>query len=118
MTEIERFEDKVVIVTESGCWIWVACSDKDGYGKFQHEGKSIQAHRASYLIYKGEIPKGKLVCHSCDITSCVNPEHLFLGSHKDNIVDSVLKGRHSSLNQNGENGPNAKLTKEQADEIR
>ncbi|MEN6512251.1 MAG: HNH endonuclease [Chloroherpetonaceae bacterium] len=79
---------------ENGCWIWKAQIFPTGYGSFYLNGKSILAHRASYLLFKGEIPNGMCICHKCDNPSCVNPDHLFLGTHKDNALDRSSKGRH------------------------
>ena len=96
MTLKERFEDKFTPVTESGCWIWTATSDKR-YGSFYtgdpDQPKMERAHRVSYKLYKGNIPEGILVCHECDVTLCVNPDHLFLGTHTDNMRDMANKGR-------------------------
>lgn len=92
MTIKDRFENKVN-KTDS-CWIWQGAIIKSrGYGSFRI-GKDIKrAHVASFLIYNGEIQKGMCVCHSCDNPSCVNPEHLWLGTHDDNMKDMVKKGR-------------------------
>lgn len=77
-----------------GCWIWtggVACSH--GYGAINVGGKPRLCHRFSYEIHYGSIPEGKFVLHKCDNTMCVKPDHLFLGSHLDNMLDKTLKGR-------------------------
>ena len=96
MTLIERFENKFE-KHASGCWLWVAGKYPTGYGMFHLTPKRgvspTNAHRASWLLYRGPIPQGKQVCHHCDIHACVNPEHLFLGTQKDNIQDMIAKGR-------------------------
>lgn len=91
-----RFWDKV-IKTEN-CWVWIGNRNNYGYG-IQALGKGNQralAHRTSYEMHKGPIPEGKHVCHTCDHTWCVNPEHLFTGTRSDNMTDCVNKGRHVS----------------------
>ena len=89
-----RFYKKIKIV-ESGCWEWQAAryNNKHMYGSFSYNGKKTLAHRASYVIYNGDIPNGLLVCHTCDNEKCVNPNHLFLGTQKDNMQDMISKNR-------------------------
>jgi hypothetical protein len=79
----------------SGCWIWNSKNPelyRYGLGA-RLNGKQMGAHRLSYLLHHGEIPNGMLVCHRCDVGMCVNPDHLFLGSGKDNMLDAKNKGR-------------------------
>lgn len=87
----------------SGCWEWTGSKDKDGYGKFSLNG-DMRAHRASYVLFIGKLKNGLFVCHSCDNPSCVNPEHLWQGTPKDNITDMYKKKRHpfSLLNKKNE----------------
>lgn len=81
-------------IAEGACWIWQGAKNKKGYGFTSLPGgKKITAHRASYIVFRGEIPTGMLVCHKCDNPSCVNPDHLFLGTAQDNTSDMIKKGR-------------------------
>jgi hypothetical protein len=92
-----------ILKTES-CWLWQKGKTHDGYGRIQIDAKSEMTHRLSYLLYKGPITAA-CVCHRCDMPACVNPDHLFLGSHKDNQQDSVAKKRHrNSLKTHCVNG--------------
>lgn len=84
---------KKTIIDSNGCWIWQGAKDPDGYGRACYNNKTPPAHRLSYLFYKGNIPEGMCVCHSCDTRDCVNPDHLWLGTHDDNMLDMKLKGR-------------------------
>ena len=96
MNAILRFESK--IIKSNSCWIWSASKDKKGYGNFRNI-KMERAHRFSYETYKGPIPEDMYVCHSCDVPSCVNPDHLWLGTAKDNSQDRDKKGRHNCGNK-------------------
>jgi len=89
----ERLLEK--IKKNGDCWEWQGFIAKmpSGYGYVTYEGKSKLVHRVSYIVFKGEIPKGKLVCHTCDNRRCINPDHLWLGTHKDNAQDAFKKGR-------------------------
>jgi hypothetical protein len=77
----------------AGCWEWAGCRHLNGYGVIGHNYKTYLAHRVSYEISFGIIPEGMLVCHKCDNRSCVNPDHLFIGSYHDNVIDMISKGR-------------------------
>ena len=80
------------------------------YGVFWINGRDMPAHRVSYSLYKGNIPKGLCVLHKCDVPACVNPNHLFLGTLQDNVADMISKNRQRSLK--GEDHPNSKLKNE------
>ena len=75
------------------CWLWTGSVRRGGYGGSSFKGKVISSHRLSYILFKGEIPEGKLVCHTCDNPPCVKPSHLWIGTVKDNSIDMVTKGR-------------------------
>ncbi len=91
MDSLSRFMDKIS-VDANGCYLWQSTIKKDGYGQFWM-GKSLPAHRASYLLFKGEIPEGKIVCHTCDVKHCVNPHHIYAGTYFDNAADKENRGR-------------------------
>jgi len=88
-----RFLTKFRIDAESGCWFWEATIDRHGYGLVWNGTKQAFAHRRSYELVVGKIPDGLCVCHSCDEPSCVNPEHLWVGTQADNMHDMAEKGR-------------------------
>ncbi len=92
---------------EECCWTWTGSLGKWGYGHFRVDSKTMLAHRVSWMLHNGEIPNGLFVCHHCDNPKCVNPEHLFLGTHQDNIDDMMSKGRYVS----GVKGKNWKVNK-------
>lgn len=107
-------EPRIQAIGESGCWIWTGTSTSLGYGELRLNKKRHYAHRFSYQIHKGQIPDGLVVRHQCDIPACVNPEHLKLGTQRQNVIDSVVRGR-ANRPKGARNG-SAKLTPEQVRE--
>jgi len=112
----KRFFNKVK--KTKNCWFWIGATNKkeDGYGLLWIKRKRNLAHRISWKIHNGFIPKNKLVLHKCDIKLCVNPKHLFIGSQKDNMEDMFKKHRNAIFV--GEDNKNHKLTDKQVKEIR
>jgi len=96
----KRFWSKVD-QAEEGCWLWQGTMLKQGYGCFKIAGKMYKAHRVAYLYTKGTIPAGLILCHSCDTPQCVRPDHLFPGTHKDNMQDAKNKGRMATGDRSG-----------------
>jgi len=93
MSFLDRFLNKVELIPFTDCWFWIGSKHSSkGYGSFRLK-KPIKAHRASWILYKGEIPENLHVLHKCDNPLCVNPDHLFLGTNADNVKDKVAKKR-------------------------
>ena len=114
MDVVSRFERKNVEVPWSGCWIWIGAVSTDRKGKmrptFWVSGRWFIGSRWAYETFRGPIPAGQLVCHSCDVGLCVNPDHLWLGTQRDNIQDMLHKKRGVYRPLRGAANPNAKLS--------
>ena len=114
---IERFWSRVdKSQGPKECWIWSRCIGTGGYGRAVFEGKHQLAHRVAWQTAFGPIPERKHVLHRCDNPLCVNPKHLWIGSHKDNMEDRDAKGRQSFTK--GKDHGNAKLSDEDVKNIR
>lgn len=113
-----RFWDSVIIKSPDECWEW---RSKAGTGKrayTSHNGKAWSASRLSWYLTNGEIPEGMCVCHKCDNPPCVNPSHLFLGTHQENVDDRERKGRNKLPGSKGEEHGLHKLTRDEVYAIR
>lgn len=112
----KRFYQKFDKGNASDCWEWKASIAGIGYGQIKLTGQRRQAyaHRVAYILENGDIPENMIVCHRCDNPKCVNPDHLFLGTQKDNMLDMKQKNRQT----NGEKNARAKLTDQDVREIR
>ena len=105
------FNERYHTDPDTGCWLWVGGTNTSGHGTWAAHGEKT-AHRASWVLHNGAVPAGKHVLHRCDRPNCVNPDHLFLGTHQDNMADLRAKGR--AYGAQGEANYGAKITEEQA----
>lgn len=92
--KIDWIQSRVMIDPNSGCWLWTGATSGGGYGFVSRNGRRIAAHRLSYQIVNGPIADGLFICHKCDTPPCVRPDHLFAGTHTENMLDSSAKRRH------------------------
>ena len=93
----DRFDDCYIPEPNSGCWLWLRSLRTNGYGQIWTGSIYMRAHRFSWERARSPLKSGECVLHSCDVRSCVNPDHLFVGTKKDNAIDMVRKGRQTHL---------------------
>lgn len=113
-SEILARIQKYTKINESGCWIWQMGLSRSGYGETSIKGKKKRVHRVVHELYTGKVPENLHVCHTCDTTSCVNPEHLYVGTHQRNVDDKLERDRQPR----GEEIKLAKLTEKDILKIR
>lgn len=110
VTVLQRFMSYVAFGA-SDCWFWYGSTDNLGYGRMKALDET-KAHRLSWVLHNGPVPDGMHVLHSCDVRNCVNPAHLSLGTHAENMRDMAVKGRVVNADVTGEKNPMAKLNRE------
>lgn len=111
---LDKFLQRVKKNTK--CWIWMGVVHPGGYGQFWYKNAWMYAHRVSYILFIGNIPKNMCVLHTCDVPRCINPKHLWLGTRTDNNRDRAKKGRSFCLR--GSLNGNSRLTTKQVKTIR
>jgi len=112
-----RLERNCIPEPNTGCWLWTGVVSPNGYGTTNvggRHGNTRGAHQAAWQAWRGEIPAGKFVCHHCDVKICINPEHLYLGTPKENYADAIARDRIAR----GANRNNARFSDDEVQEIR
>jgi hypothetical protein len=116
---LEYFFERSIPEPNSGCWLWEGALYWNGYAALNIRGRVVRAHRACLKLRLPDLARGIDACHSCDVRSCVNPDHIFAGTRRDNMQDCKRKGRfHFLVNLPGEACRNSKLTNEEVLAIR
>ena len=120
LTTNERFFQNID-KQDNGCWIWIGCraksTEKMIYGRFYMNGKTYYAHRVSWILHNGKIPDKLQINHECDVPLCVNPEHLYPGTQKENVRDCIERGRCGDKRCFGSKNGRSKLNCEIAENI-
>ncbi len=113
---LARFEKKYISEPNTGCWLWIGGCTGRGYGTMHltNPRRMVGAHVVSYMLFRGDVPTGLDVRHTCDVVCCVNPEHLVLGTRKQNMADAKARGRHAHGSRCGQ----AKITEQDVINIR
>lgn len=114
---MDRFWEKVDRGDPDECWEWKAATDNNGYGRFWFDGENRPSHQVSWEISYGD-RNGEHILHTCDNKICVNPNHLYLGTPHDNLVDAYERGQKDPVMLRGEDNPRSKLTREEVQDIR
>ena len=119
MTTIETLKSRCEMIPWDGCWIWMN-AQSHGYGHVKRDGKGVLSHRLMYELVEGPILEGMVIMHTCDHPGCINPSHLRLGTHLDNMADCLAKGRMRRTGNptRGEDRPWAKLSEDSVRSIR
>lgn len=110
---LSRIANRSMPEPNSGCWLWLGCTCRNGYGRLYFKGGPKLAHRVAWEAQYGPIPAGKVLCHKCDNPGCVNPDHMTVGTQADNVADMVRKGRENRdprPYQQGERNQNSRIT--------
>jgi hypothetical protein len=115
-TNLRKLYSKIII-SKDGCWEWQGARSAKDYGVVSYNKTIYFSHRLFYKLFKGELISGYQICHHCDNPCCVNPDHLFIGTNKDNVQDCIRKGRRSQSFEKKHIAHNASLTKEEAEKI-
>lgn len=113
---LERKFHRHILKRDDGCWEWTSQRNQAGYGQIREGKGAISAHRAAWEIYRGKIPWGMCVLHKCDRPWCVNPDHLYVGDHKDNTRDMIERGR--MVKAGARCGPKSRVRKLTDDQVR
>ena len=116
----EKFWSRVLKRGLDDCWEWQGAKQHRGHGHLRYQKRLVKAHRLAYELTYGSIEEGVFICHKCNNPPCCNPKHLYAGSPKTNVDDSIKAGTftRNSIGAEGEKNPNNKLTKKEIKEIR